>query len=99
MAGTHRYASSTTSPCQSSYKISDAAHNDDCMFFGATQELMDYYSSTVWYQIQYHGMGADSCGNTDVFISHGEYLLTPPQGDIVYTFKDNVLAYNLCCPN
>ena len=94
MAGTHRYAGSTTSPCQSSYKISDAAHNDDCMFFGATQELVDYYSSTVWYQIQYHGMGTDSCGNTDVFISHGEYLLTPPQGDIVYTFKDNVLAYN-----
>lgn len=33
MAGTHRYVSSTTSPCQSSYKISDVAHNDDCLFF------------------------------------------------------------------
>jgi hypothetical protein len=93
LAGTHRYASSTTSSCQSSYRISDAAHNDDCMFFAATQELMDYYVSSVWYQLQYHGMATDSC-STDVFMSHGDNQVTPPQGDIVYTFRDNVLAYN-----
>jgi titin len=63
------------------------------MFFAATQELMDYYSSGVWYQLQYHGMATDSC-STDVFMSHGDNQVTPPQGDIVYTFRDNVLAYN-----
>lgn len=91
--GTHRYASSTTSPCQSSYKISDGAHNNDNMFFGATQELVDYYGSSAWFQLQYHGMANDSC-SCDVFMSHGERLDTPPPGDIVYTFRDNVLSYN-----
>lgn len=93
MAGTHRYASSTTSSCQSSYKISDAAHNVNIMFFAATQELDDYYGSNPWHQLQYHGMATDSC-SCDVFMSHGERLDTPPQGDIVYTFRDNVLSYN-----
>jgi hypothetical protein len=93
LAGTHRYASGTTSSCQSSYRISDAAHNDDIMFFGATRELVSYYGSDVWHQLQYHGMATDSC-NCDVFMSHGDNQVTPPQGDIVYTFRDNVLSYN-----
>ncbi|MCK4762679.1 MAG: fibronectin type III domain-containing protein [Candidatus Aminicenantes bacterium] len=91
--GTHRYASSTTSPCQSSYKISDGAHNADLMFFGATQELLDYYGSNPWFQIQYHGMATDSC-SCDVLMSHGERLDTPLPADIIYTFQSNVLSYN-----
>jgi|GEM_PF-6055226 len=93
LAGVHRYAGSATSPCQSSYKISDSAHNDECMFFGATQELMAYYGSDPWYQLQYHGMAADTC-STDVFMSHGDNQVTPPQGDIVYTLRNNLLVYN-----
>ncbi len=93
LAGTHRNASSTTSSCQSSYKESDAAHNNDIMFFAATQELVDYYDSDVWFQLQYHGMAESSC-TTEVFISHGDNGDTPPQGDIVYIFKDNVVGYN-----
>jgi len=93
LAGTHRNASSTPSSCQSSYMESDAAHNEDLMFFAASQELMDYYSTSTWFQVQYHGMAIDSC-TTDVYMSHGEYLLTPPPGDIVYTFRNNVVGYN-----
>ncbi|MDQ1351630.1 MAG: hypothetical protein QG657_1935, partial [Acidobacteriota bacterium] len=93
LAGTHRHASSTPSSCQSSYMESDAAHNEDLMFFAASQELMDYYGASTWFQVQYHGMAIDSCA-TNVFMSHGEYLLTPPQGDTVYTFRNNVVGYN-----
>lgn len=93
LAGTHRNASSSSSSCQSSYRESDCAHNDDLMFFGATQELMDYYGAGAWFQLQYHGMAADSC-STHVYMSHGDNQTTPPQGDIVYTFRDNVVGYN-----
>lgn len=89
-----RFTDSGNSETYSVLIEAEDADNDGCMFFGITQEMMDYYSSTVWHQILYHGMGTDSCGNTDVFMSHGEHQLIPPQGDIVYTFQNNVLAYN-----
>lgn len=94
MAGTTRNAVNETSSCNPNYEVADVGHNVNNMFFNATQELMAYYGSDTWYQIQWHGFASNSCSKTDVFISHGDYLVTPPAGDIVYTFKSNVLKYN-----
>lgn len=94
MAGTTRNAVNQTSSCNVNYEVADVGHNVNNMFFNATQELMEYYGGDTWYQIQWHGFASNSCNKTDVFISHGDYLVTPPAGDIVYTFKSNVLKYN-----
>lgn len=92
MAGTHRNASAQASACQPSYQESDAAHNADLMFLAGTQALIAHYGARRWHQIQFHGLGSSPCPETDVFISHGEYRVSPAAGDIVHTLRARLLA-------
>jgi hypothetical protein len=91
MAGTHRNASTAASVCQPSYQESDAAHNADLMFLAATRALVDHYGSRRWHQIQFHGLGASPCPDTDVFVSHGEHRVAPAAGDIVHALRGALL--------
>jgi hypothetical protein len=95
MAGTHREASSTTSGCQSSYRIADVAHNVENLFFPAVLELRDFYDGQGldFTSIQFHGMGTSSCEGVDVYLTHGSN--TPPvAGDKVLDLRANLLAYH-----
>jgi hypothetical protein len=91
MAGTHRNASTAASTCQPSYQESDAGHNADLMFLAGTRALVDHYGARRWHQIQFHGLGASACPDTDVFISHGESRVAPAATDIVRTLRDALL--------
>ncbi len=92
MAGTHRNASAQASACQPSYQESDAAHNADLMFLAGTQALIAHYGARRWHQVQFHGLGSSPCPETDVFVSHGEYRVSPAAGDIVHTLRARLLA-------
>jgi hypothetical protein len=48
---------------------SDVAHNEDTMFFVATQELAAFYGTRDWTQLQFHGNGR--CPATDIHLSYG----------------------------
>jgi hypothetical protein len=91
MAGAHRNASERASACQPDYRESDAGHNADLMFLAGTRALLEHYGTRRWYQIQFHGLGAASCPDTDVFISHGEHGIAPGAADIVRTLRDELL--------
>jgi hypothetical protein len=91
MAGTHRNASTAVSACQPSYQESDAGHNADLMVLAATRALVDHYGTRRWHQIQFHGLGASPCPDTDVFVSHGEYRVAPAAGDVVHALRDALL--------
>ncbi len=91
MAGTHRNASTVASACQPDYRESDAGHNADLMFLAVTRALLDHYGSRRWHQVQFHGLGASPCPDTDVFVSHGEYLVAPAAGDVVHALRDALL--------
>jgi hypothetical protein len=71
MAGAHREANSANSACQSAFKESDVAHNTANMFHATNQELVRWYGAASWNAIQWHGMAANTCSNTEVFPSHG----------------------------
>ena len=94
LAGTHRKGSNAKSLCQSSYKKSDASHNKGIGFVQATRALMDYYGESNWHQIQFHGMGSSKCGSTDVMLSHGDYKQSLSDGDILVSFRRNLLHAN-----
>jgi hypothetical protein len=93
MAGAHRLANSGSSTCQSAYGPADAAHNVDNMFQATTAELMAYYGATPWWAIQWHGMAADTCGQAQVYLSHGRDVL-PVNGDKSLALKNNMLVYH-----
>jgi len=48
---------------------SDVAHNEDTMFFVATQELAAFYGARDWAQLQFHGNAR--CSATDIHMSYG----------------------------
>lgn len=91
MAGAHRDASFTDSPCQSSFMISDTAHNVTNMFHSTYLELAAHYGSRPWWAVQWHGMAQSTCAE-DVFASHGMDV-TPVDGDKILELRRNLLAY------
>jgi hypothetical protein len=93
MAGAHRDANSANSACQSSFKEADVAHNTANMFNATNQELINFYGSAPWNAIQWHGMGAETCPNTDVYPSHGMDV-KPLATDIISVLRDNLLVHN-----
>jgi len=92
MAGAHRTAANGSNSCESSYGASDAAHAIDNMFHAATIELMAFYGTTAWQQIQWHGMAVDTC-TTNAFLSHGRDV-NPSAGDKNLLLKNNMLGYH-----
>ena len=93
MAGAHRLANSGSSSCQSSYGPADAAHNVNNMFHATNAELIDFYGGNAWTAIQWHGMAADTCGNVEVYLSHGRNI-APLTGDPIAELRANVLAWH-----
>ena len=93
MAGAPRDANSANSACQSSFKEADAAHNTANMFHASNQELMNWYGAASWNAIQWHGMAADTCPNTDVFPSHGMDA-KPLATDKISMLRDKLLAHH-----
>ncbi|NOQ29526.1 MAG: family 16 glycosylhydrolase [Helicobacteraceae bacterium] len=73
LAGTHRNASTTASTCQSSYKQSDVAHNENSCFFEANIALSDHLKaiSSSYKIVQFHGKATTSCSDTNAFITNG----------------------------
>ncbi|MCP4149747.1 MAG: hypothetical protein GY757_18520 [bacterium] len=90
MAGVHRNALTGEGTCQRRYPDSDAAHNNTGMFFEATVRLKRHYRRSRWYQLQFHGFSIDSCPGVDVNVSHGNFRLSPPEGDILYVLQNNL---------
>lgn len=93
MAGAHRDANTAASTCQSSYQSADAAHNTANMFHATNAELMAWYGTANWTAIQWHGMAASTCSNTDVYPSHGRNV-TPVATDPINVLRNNVLVYH-----
>ena len=71
MAGAHRNANAARSTCLPSERESDASHNSNTMVQATNEELLAYYGAAPWFAIQWHGMGDETCPDTDVYLSHG----------------------------
>jgi hypothetical protein len=93
MAGTHRCANTTYSPCDGTttfcgqeepYRTSDVAHTMKTMFYAAHQTLLPIGSDTV--AVQIHGCSDPSC--PDLFVSNG----TCSPGDVAQAFYHNARA-------
>jgi hypothetical protein len=70
MAGARRdLGEQRTCPGEDSCAASDVAHNTDTMFYAVTQELADFYNSSDWTQLQFHGNR--NCPETDIHLSYG----------------------------
>ena len=81
MCGAHRHANGTSGgSCESNYGQADCAHQADGMFFAAVQALNEYYGSTQWTHIQWHGNL--SCP-MDIYGSQGFNNPQPPESNII----------------
>lgn len=93
MAGAQRNANSAASTCRPSYPESDASHNSNTMVQATNEELLAYYGAASWFAIQWHGMMASTCPNTDVYPSHGRNV-TPAPTDKIAVLRDNLLVHH-----
>ena len=93
MAGAHRNANSAASACLPSDPESDASHNSNTMVQATNEELLAYYGAASWFAIQWHGMAASDCPNTDVYPSHGRNV-TPAPTDKIAVLRDNLLVHH-----
>lgn len=69
LAGSHRRANPVLSGCQDDYHLADAAHNEAHTFQATLAAMNDL--GVPFTSIQFHGMGEHSCGDVDVYITHG----------------------------
>src|SRR5262245_37802820 len=83
MAGAHRDASKIPSTCLRSHPESDASHNSDMVIQATNEALLAYYGQAPWFVIQWHGMAAARCPNTDIYMSHGLDLAPDPTDKIM----------------
>ena len=93
MAGAHRNANSAASTCLSSDPESDASYNSNTMFQATNEELLAFYGAASWFAIQWHGMAASTCPDTDVYPSHG-LNVTPAPTDKIAVLRDNLLVHH-----
>ena len=93
MAGAHRDANAAASTCHPSYPQSDASHNSHTMVQATNEALQEYYRAAPWFAIQWHGMAASTCPNTDVYTSHGGQV-TPAPTDKIAVLRDRLLMHH-----
>lgn len=93
MAGAHRDANAAASTCLPSYPQSDASHNRNTMVQATNEALRDYYGAAAWFAVQWHGMAASTCRNTDVYLSHGGQV-TPAPTDKIAVLRDRLLVHH-----
>jgi hypothetical protein len=90
LAGTHRDANSTSSSCITGHPNSDATHNAATIFQAANEELAAFYADRPWNAIQWHGMSASTCSNSEAHLSHG-FSVAPAAGSKILQLKDEML--------
>ena len=84
MCGAHRHTNGLTGgTCESNYGEADCAHQVDGMFHAAVVALDQYYASTPWTHIQWHGKGSTTCPLLDVYGSQGFDAEQPPDSNVV----------------
>jgi hypothetical protein len=89
VSGSHRYANTTISTCQSGYEVTDDAAHTVNGFHSAVTAILKFYDDDDYTSIQFHGMGSSACpGVDDTYFTHG-FGATPPDPleKIVY-FRD-----------
>jgi hypothetical protein len=93
MCGAHRHANGVTGgACESNYGEADCAHQIDGTFHAAVVALNQYYASTPWTHIQWHGKGTTTCPSVDIYGSQGFNAAQPPDSNVV-SLK-NLMAIN-----
>jgi hypothetical protein len=94
MAGAHRNANSAASTCLTDetppIRDSDPSHNVNSMVQATNEELLAYYGAASWFAIQWHGMRAKDCSETDVHLSHGVDV-PPAPTDKICILRDKLL--------
>jgi hypothetical protein len=93
MAGAHRDANSAASACLPEHRESDASHNTNTMVQATNEELLAYYGAASWFAIQWHGMAATTCPDTDLHLSHGLNIIPTPT-DKIEMLRDKLLLRN-----
>jgi Peptidase family M23 len=95
MCGAHRDTNGeecTGFCCDSHYGEADCAHQSNTMFHAAVVALNQYYASTPWTHIQWHGKKDEKCPLVDVYGSQGFNAEQFPDSNVV-SLKD-VMAIN-----
>ena len=81
MCGAHRHANGTSGGnCESNFGEADCAHQDNNMFHSAIVALNQYYGSTPWTHIQWHGNV--TCDPLDVYGSQGFNAAQPSDSNV-----------------
>lgn len=76
LCGAHRNAN-TDRACDSNYRQADCAHDTGSMFFAVAREIAAFYGARPHNQIQWHGMGSDTCEGVTAYISPGLASMPP----------------------
>ncbi len=98
LSGAHRNANDATSPCQSSYKEADAAHNVEHMFAPTTEATLAWYQARQLDDelrvVQFHGMGSSTCSGVDAYMTYGRGPGdgTPSPGDDILDLQAELAA-------
>lgn len=93
MCGAHRHTNGESDPystCEKDYGEADCAHQINTMFHAAVVALNQYYASTPWTHIQWHGN--TSCPDVDVYGSQGFSKVQLPDSNVLSL--RNVMANN-----
>ncbi|MRG91884.1 fibronectin type III domain-containing protein [Polyangium spumosum] len=90
LCGAHRHANGTRA-CDRDYQKADCAHDAGSMFFVASREIARFYGSRPHHQIQWHGMGTDTCEGVTAYLSPG-MTGAPPADSPVRTLDAEVEA-------
>jgi hypothetical protein len=93
MAGAHRDANTAAGMCLLDARESDASHNSNTMVQATNEQLLAHYGATPFFVIQWHGMAASTCPNTDVYPSHGRKA-DPAPGERILLLRDNLTTIN-----
>jgi hypothetical protein len=93
MAGAHRDANAAASMCLLDARESDASHNSNTMVQATNEQLLAHYGAAPFFVIQWHGMAASTCPNTDVYPSHGRKA-EPAPGEKILLLRDTLKTIN-----
>ncbi|MDI1477672.1 fibronectin type III domain-containing protein [Polyangium sp. y55x31] len=85
LCGAHRNANAAQA-CDADYRKADCAHDAGGMFYAASREISAFYGSRRHHQVQWHGMGTDTCPDVTVYISPG--LASAPAADALVRTLD-----------
>ncbi|MDI3290587.1 fibronectin type III domain-containing protein [Polyangium sp. 15x6] len=92
LCGAHRNANALLA-CDADYRKADCAHDTGGLFYTASREISAFYGSRQHHQVQWHGMGTDTCPGVTVYISPG-LASAPAANALVRTLDTEAEATN-----